>query len=215
MIHEKVTHTRNGDKTEMIYIDPGHINEMEKLGGWMENSMLEAIAGMGISGTYVDIGAHVGNHTVFFAKYTKATTVHAYEAIPEIFQVLKQNVEPYDDRIVLHNHCIGESTWCYQPLLNTERPAQSKIDIRKGRGGMEVKPLQIDSKVGLIKIDVEGGEYEVLKGCMDVIKRDKPDLFIETFNDFERVLDLLPSGYQKITRYNTAPTYHFAITKNF
>ena len=214
MIHEKVTHTRNGDKTEMIYIDPGHINEMEKLGGWMENSMLEAIARMGITGTYVDIGAHVGNHTIFFAKYTKATMVHAYEAIPQIFEVLKQNAEPYKDRIILHNHCIGELTGSYQPLLNTKRPAQSKIDTGEGGKDLVITPLQMESKVGLIKIDVEGGEYEVVRGCMDVIERDKPDLFIETFNDFERVLDLLPSGYQKITRYNTAPTYHFTVTNN-
>lgn len=214
MIHEKVTHTRNGDKTEIVYIDPGHIYEMGKLGGWMENSMLEAIAGMGIAGTYVDIGAHVGNHTVFFAKYTKATTVHAYEAIPEIFQVLKQNVDPYKDRIILHNCCIGESTGYYRPLLNSERPAQSKIEARGGGNGLEIVPLKMNSKVGLIKIDVEGGEHDVVRGCMEVIERDKPELFIETFDDYEGVLNLLPSGYQKITRYNTAPTYHFSVKSN-
>ena len=214
MIHEKVTHIRNGDKTEIVYIDPGHIQEMGKLGGWMENRMLEAIARMEITGAYVDIGAHVGNHTVFFAKYTKATTVHAYEAIPEIFEVLKQNVDPYKDRIILHNHCIGESIGYYRPLLNSERPGKSKIEAREGDEGLIITPLQMDSKVGLIKIDVEGGEHDVVRGCMEVIERDKPELFIETFDDYEGVLNLLPSGYQKITRYNTAPTYHFSVKNN-
>ena len=42
--------------------------------------------------------------------------------------------------------------------------------------------MNIKETIDLIKIDVEGFEFEVLKGAIDTIKKDKPNLIIEYSN---------------------------------
>lgn len=39
-----------------------------------------------------------------------------------------------------------------------------------------------DKKIDLIKIDTQGSEYQILEGGMEVIKRDMPFLFLETWS---------------------------------
>jgi len=55
---------------------------------------------------------------------------------------------------------------------------------RVGSGDTYVKMVTLDKafeskKVGLIKMDVEGFEAEVLKGAIKILKRDKPVLLVE------------------------------------
>ena len=44
----------------------------------------------------------------------------------------------------------------------------------------------INTRVDMIKIDVEGFEFEVVKGATEILKRDHPNLIIEITNDFLR-----------------------------
>lgn len=41
----------------------------------------------------VDIGANIGNHTVFFANVCKAKKVYSFEPQEKVFEILKKNVE--------------------------------------------------------------------------------------------------------------------------
>ena len=40
-----------------------------------------------------DIGANLGNHTVYFASYVSEAEIYAFESLPENFQLLQKNVE--------------------------------------------------------------------------------------------------------------------------
>lgn len=67
--------------------------------------------------------------------------------------------------------------------------------------------------VAVIKIDVEGYEWDVLQGSRQTIAKWKPELFIEIWNDGElrRITQWLREfGYEMKERYNHAPTYHFS-----
>ena len=50
-----------------------------------------------------------------------------------------------------------------------------------------LKKVQIKTKIDLIKIDVNGHEFSVIKGLKHVIKRDKPALIVETGDDIKKI----------------------------
>src|SRR5690606_41663075 len=68
---ETINIKRGTDITPITYIDSGQIAEIKKHGNkFHESTMLEAIAKMELPrGAFLDIGARVGNHSMFFAKY--------------------------------------------------------------------------------------------------------------------------------------------------
>jgi hypothetical protein len=50
---------------------------------------------------------------------------------------------------------------------------------------------KIKSKIDLVKIDVNGFEFSVIKSLEKLIKRDKPALLIETNNDIHKITKFL------------------------
>jgi hypothetical protein len=92
------------------------------------------------------------------------------------------------------------------------------LEITGGR--VQVNPLDdiLDGvkKVTLIKIDVEGHELKALFGARQTIRKHKPELFIETFEEWtlELIEELLKTeGYELKERYCHAPVYHFSTNK--
>ncbi len=57
-----------------------------------EQPMLEFIQRLGLGGTYVDIGANLGNHCVFFARHCACTKVLAFEPFAPCFELLQHNI---------------------------------------------------------------------------------------------------------------------------
>lgn len=203
-------------ETQMIinnirYIDKGQFDEVKLKGeNFYEQWMLTCIQGLGyIPGVWLDVGAHVGNHTIFFSNHCNADEVWAYEPTPETFAVLKENVANNCTNTVRLFNCAvgGKKGKCR--LKEVERTGQNSVTYQKGNIPMEVIG-DIAAKVALVKIDVEGFEFEVLKGAMPMLERDLPELFIESFEPMEKVLDALPKGYKFIQSYNNAPTHHFS-----
>lgn len=197
-------------EAQITHIDPVHIELSEGGKKYMEIEMLEAIRSLPYrEGIWLDVGAHVGNHTVYFAKHCKADMVWAFEPTVEAFETIVHNVETNRLNNVSAFCCAVGSEDGFCDLEKGERPALNKV-LSTGGETRLISLNQILEKIALIKIDVEGMEFDVLAGAGEVITRDKPELFIETFDDPHKILDILPAGYRLIKRYNNAPTYHFS-----
>lgn len=202
--------TRRGDITPITYIDPGQIAEIEKHGNkFHEFTMLEAIAAMPIpKGTFIDIGAHVGNHSIFFAKYCKqCEQVQSYEASRITFDALCKNVGRYPN-IFAANMALGAWSGTCHVEHNADRPGQSTITQGDDTIMTTIDNIPFIFPPVLIKIDVEGNEYDVLMGGRKTIEQYRPELFVETWHDPNELLTRLPKGYRIVKRYNNAPTYH-------
>jgi FkbM family methyltransferase len=203
--------------TEFTFTVDDYIVEKDIIdGNFPEHWLLDAITDKyRISGgTWVDVGASFGTHSVFFSKFC-ADRVVSFEPIPYSFNLLGRNIfQNSCTNILAHNVAIGRvrGKATYTPRdrwlwVSLEEYAEGEINIYP----LDDFPLE---NVKVIKIDVEGMELDVLCGAEGTIAKYKPELFIEAW-DYkyrDQLLDFLkPYGYKIIERYNHAPTYFFSV----
>jgi FkbM family methyltransferase len=170
-------------------------------------------------GVWVDVGANIGNHTVYFSNYL-ADRVIAIEPHPETHALLAATVQ----RNRLHNvetHAIGASDTTGQTGMSV--PTEHDGDLIAAKiDPASATVIQLDTldrllkdvpAVRLIKIDVEGHEMSVVRGAMEIIRRDRPDLVAEAHTEqhLAELLALLsPLGYRVVHCAGWSPTYHIA-----
>jgi FkbM family methyltransferase len=130
----------------------------------------------------VDIGANIGNHSVFFSDFFER--VLSFEPSHFNFELLKLNTK-HNDNIELYNFAIGATDCVGNLITNSSNYGGSSIKFNEeGPKGelVSVKKLKNaigSGKVDLIKIDVEGMEYDVLKGAEEIIRKWKPIVVFE------------------------------------
>ncbi|MBQ9480218.1 MAG: FkbM family methyltransferase, partial [Selenomonadaceae bacterium] len=136
----------------------------------------------------VDVGANIGNHTLFFANELNASKIIAFEPIASTFKILNFNVRlnRLDDRVELHNEGLSNrqgkaAVKAYNPdntggTVLTENNSNGDINLTT------LDALNLQS-IALLKIDVEGMELKVLEGALETIKRTRPIMFVESFPD--------------------------------
>lgn len=125
----------------------------------------------------IDIGANIGNHSVFLSKICKS--VHAYEPNPVSFNILKLNANKFN--IKKFNIGLSNCEKKASLYLSKGNIGASKVAFYK-KSNINVKLIKLDKKynvykqkrVGLIKIDVEGHELKVLQGARKIIRYHHP-----------------------------------------
>lgn len=130
----------------------------------------------------VDIGANIGNHSVFFSDFF--SRVISFEASCAVFDVLSLNIKGLNN-VEAHNIGIGNEACVMQLTLNTTNYGGARLKFDGDdplAEDVEVRTLSEalgDVQPSLIKIDVEGMEYEVLEGAAEIIDRYKPIVVLE------------------------------------
>jgi FkbM family methyltransferase len=139
----------------------------------------------------LDIGANIGNHTLAFA--TIASQVHAFEPIPRIHAVLRQNVEQNAlANVTLHQLALSDHDGSATiHMVKTGNFGASSFDkrsddteevtVQQRRGDSLLATLALP-KVDLVKIDVEAHEVFVLRGLMETLRQQRPVITME-WND--------------------------------
>lgn len=165
---------------------------------YFEYSTLEKIKQYIVPDSVIfDVGANIGNHSLYFTRVCKAKTVFAFEPCKSTFSILKKNIEinQLEDKIIPYNVACGDTD------------TKGEMIIRKDAGSNSVEPnecgtvqiIKIDNqiikdKISFIKIDVEGFEYHVLCGMKKLLQRDNPSILIEIFDSNKaKVIELLQS----------------------
>lgn len=159
----------------------------------------------------LDIGANIGNHSLYFCAECKAKMVYSFEPQKDIFEILNKNIElnGYENKIVTFNKGLGENSGKGSMTRGNENNSGGAI-LSVDQGG-DVDIIAIDDLdfpgINFIKIDVEGFEYSVLKGAKNLIDRDRPVIWIEIKKDnFDKVDSLLVDyGYRII--FNNGEDY--------
>jgi hypothetical protein len=174
-------------------------------GRFYEQPLLDYIRALNRRGVYVDVGACLGTHTIWFAMFCPATRVEAFEPRTRFAVHVRLNVEAnhLGDRVAVHEFGLAGSVGT----------ASAHLD-----GVLESFPVrvldQLESRpVAILKIDVEGMEAAVLRGAARVLRRDHPVVFAESFGPSQRTevrAALRPHGYVATGRvFGATPMYEY------
>jgi len=194
----------------------GHIQASWLHGRFYEQRMLDYIAARYAGGEFLDIGACMGNHSVYFALYCNPDHVYAFEPVAEHYQHMQRNIQLNQSQIKckVTGYClaVGADEICGRMIL-PEDGNEGMWEFTGDCGG-DTQMQPIDSfgfgNVTLMKIDAEKHEMAILHGAMETIRFSKPAIFVEavTDADVERVMDLLsPLGYMIHGQFNRTPTF--------
>lgn len=140
----------------------------------------------------LDVGANIGNHTLFFSKYWKNTTFYAFEPSISSFEILQDNIELNNlDTTYCYNVAVGSKSGTgsisYDGMIEKNLGA-TRVEYDKNG---EIKFIALDEftreknipKIDLVKIDVEGFELSVLEGMKETIKNHNPFIWIEVLEN--------------------------------
>src|SRR5215212_6132690 len=149
----------------------------------------------------VDIGAHIGRYTIIASKRVGANgKVVAIEANPSNFEMLNRNIKvnQLTNIISLNNAVYSKQTKIKLYLPGEELGDTIYNTIISDRAKNEDKFVEVNAntldyllqskgikqeQVNWIKIDVEGAEFEVLKGATNILANSKDiALLIEIHN---------------------------------
>lgn len=205
-------------------VEGDHISKHFQRGDFYERAMLNHILSTYNVKTVVDVGAHVGNHSIFFAGVMKAEQVFAFEPHIGSYWLLCQNVTSNNLSAIKPMYAAIGSTFGWVEVEDGPdgNTGMAKI-VNSYPTTMKPKPMAIPmfsldalslGHVDLIKIDTEGYGYKVLRGAYSLLKSSHPTIFIECIDDAElqdirRLLGGL--GYTQKGVWNATPTYEFAI----
>ncbi len=140
--------------------------------------------------TCVDVGSCHGSYTRILSNYSKK--VYSFEPERSNFEYLAEVLNKKN--IILRKLAISNKVglnFLYTPdtegKKNTAMSSLLKNNIKKNMKSQKVKTTTLDIffkhikniKIDLIKIDVEGAEYDVIHGGEKIIKIFKPTMIIE------------------------------------
>ncbi len=136
-----------------------------------------------------DVGAHLGTYAILAAQCSAPSgRVVAYEPMDgsREFLNLHLRLNGAGKRVIVRSFCCGSEPGMACLYHDATRAAgNSSLVPLSGSEQTNVKLVTLDSEVNelglvpsVIKIDVEGWEWEVLKGARETLERHRPCLFL-------------------------------------
>ncbi|HKL04129.1 MAG TPA: FkbM family methyltransferase [Cryomorphaceae bacterium] len=153
-------------------------------------------------GTILDIGANLGIMTWHLLNHFNHAKVWAFEPIPSNLEVLRKTTEKFDpSRLRIFENALGHEAGRIKMVLpevenvkmqGLSHVVHETIDTFNEGQYFEVDVEKLDSIVDQnvqvvgVKLDVENFEYFVLKGGEALLRRDKPIIYTELWENDNR-----------------------------
>ena len=132
---------------------------------------------------YLDIGTNIGYHALAIHKYV-GCAIQGFEPHPDHFTVAAYNCR--DKPIRIYNTAVGNTNGkmkmkAFDPAVQGN---YGDAKLSDEAGDVEVSIVKLDqleelARVDVMKIDVEGFEFQVLQGATETILKHKPVIFYE------------------------------------
>lgn len=164
---------------------------------------------------FVDLGAFTGDTIKDFIEiygdhYKK---IYAYEMTKQSMQELKENLKNIP-RIIYKQKAVADELGMGSIKIHEISTSSNQLEITEV-GELEVTSLDddINEKITILKMDIEGSELKALKGAENHILKDKPKLLLSIYHGYEELLTLweylekLNLSYHYYLRYYGGPIF--------
>lgn len=158
----------------------------------------------------IDIGAHVGRHTIPIAKKVAPNgRVFAYEPIytcrEKLIKSIKHDENNLEEVITTYPYALSDRKGNSEFTIFIDDPGYSGLKARSGANTSKTERIVVDVRTlddhlaGLksleyIKIDAEGGEFDILKGGVNLIKKFRPVVTFEFGESSYSVYGVIPEN---------------------
>ena len=163
--------------------------------------------------TVIDVGSYIGLHTIELSKLAKK--VFSFEPVPLISACVEKTVKAMNIKNVIHKN-VGCGADNRSDFIHTNYNGDSSMaGIRdhmfSQKFACEIVKLDdiINEPIKLMKIDVEGSEFNVLAGAIGIIEEYKPIIILETFKSKRnlKLLDEFCEGFDYDYEYISGDNY--------
>lgn len=180
--NKRITYIKNDDT----------IGESLKTGKYWEEWMFKYIQQNYKENTnIIDLGGNIGTTTLMMSEVL-SDNCNIFTFEPLYSDILLKNVLDNNliESVIIYPYGVGneKTTLSIKPINlsdNINFGAVSLKSIEEEKSKIKIKIVPLDhfnfKNISLIKIDVDGMEIEALEGCLNLIKRCKPTIIIETY----------------------------------
>lgn len=179
------------------------------LGSYEQKQTQAFVKQLSTSKCFVDLGAHVGYYTLIYRKLNSKGQIFSFEPLPENVDFLNRHIRLNNLKdIEVINAAVSDVSGSVR--FNTGKSTVAgKLD---SEGNTEVPCISFSDWINdnnvepdIIKMDIEGEEYKVLKNVSDYLQSKKPKLLLSTHGAevHKQCFDLLKTlGYENFAVLN-------------
>ena len=120
----------------------------------------------------LDCGAHIGLASLYFKERYPAARIRAFEADAELADTCKANLSTFGaEDVVVEDAAV----WTHDQGVSFDSSHDDSGHISMAHDGTNVRSVRLrsileDGPVDLLKLDVEGAEFEILKDCGEALR---------------------------------------------
>jgi FkbM family methyltransferase len=129
--------------------------------------------------------------------------VYVFEPLPAALRLLEQNLLGLHN-VTLYKVAAANKNGMSEFSVNKSGNTSSLGHNPAARTYIQVQTVRLDDvlreadRIDVLKIDVEGHEYEVLQGAVDLLRRHQPLLYFELLDQYVDRLDLSVAQYRSL-----------------
>ena len=151
-----------------------------------------------------DCGANIGVSCLYFKKFYPESRIKAFEAVPEIADVLSSNLNNINGIEV-----INKAVWINNDGIEISLEGADAASIYGNKNKVKVYSVRLkdlidnEEKIDMLKIDIEGAEIDVMKDCKESLNNIE-NIFIEYhsfINQNQQLDEILKILTEKNFRY--------------